>query len=394
MTTPIKVLVSRKDLDIQEVPASARITNVRSLSSYNWIEAPKGQPTIAVPGSPALWSPCAGPRKLKKDTGWFYIAQNAARHPDYPLEPLFRALKITAPDFDLHEIDVVTDRNNLRKLLGFINPRASNKGREEFTIRVEVIKETTVFCREEPKMKEFIPIHKFAGYGHEFEKVYTKEQIRGSTGHYRIIRYELGGLKFVLRYETDGYVGDRATQSTPSPPNTGANTTDLANALNELSIAANTATAPALVASPISNLRVQRAGDAVPISAILEVKTRVSHRSVSVNEVAPQLFFSQTTNLVRAYHLNGTFQDPDVEDVANDVNQWALKHEEDLKRLILLIKKIVERVKELGGRAILRYDPTREALDITGAEKKVDLKQLLPDDVYEMWNQPYVDAEE
>jgi hypothetical protein len=81
------------------------------------------------------------------------MAQKAARHPDYPLEPLLRALKITVPDLGLREIDVVTDGNNVRKFLGFSNPTASNKGRGEFTIRIEDIKETAVFQRDETKTK-------------------------------------------------------------------------------------------------------------------------------------------------------------------------------------------------------------------------------------------------
>jgi hypothetical protein len=114
--------ISRLDLQELETPTSASITDVKHLSSYNWIEAPNAGPTIAVPGSPSLWSAPEVSRRLKKDSGLVYIAQNAARHPESPLEPLFRALYITNPSFDIRSTDVVADRNNIRKLLSFINP--------------------------------------------------------------------------------------------------------------------------------------------------------------------------------------------------------------------------------------------------------------------------------
>ena len=110
-------------------PAEAIITDVKHLASYNWIEAP--EPTIAVPGSPALG-------KLKKDSGFVYIVQNAARHSNSPLEPLFRALYIEQPSFEIDTIDVVTDRNNVRKLLSFVNPTQSRYGLDSFTIQVDM----------------------------------------------------------------------------------------------------------------------------------------------------------------------------------------------------------------------------------------------------------------
>lgn len=191
--------------------ATASITDVKHLSSYNWIEAPK--PTIAVPGSPALWSPPKTPQKVAKDSGLIYSAQNAVRHPDSPLEPLFRALNITNPSFDFQSVDLVTDRNNIRKLLSFINPSLSKNGLEPFTIKVEVIEDIAIFCRSEAEVSRFVGPHDFVGYGHEFEKAYTSDQISGSTGNHRIISHQFSDLKFVVRYETDGYIDDASSST-------------------------------------------------------------------------------------------------------------------------------------------------------------------------------------
>jgi hypothetical protein len=138
MATTTIAEISRVDLPNLNTPLVASITSVKHLSSYNWIEAPS--PTIAVPGSPPLWSAPEGPRRPKQDSGHIYIDQNAARHPDSPLEFLFRALYIANPSFNLRSVDVVTDRNNIRKLLSFINPGSSRNGLEAFTIKIEVTK--------------------------------------------------------------------------------------------------------------------------------------------------------------------------------------------------------------------------------------------------------------
>ncbi|KAI1829394.1 hypothetical protein DTO027I6_9609 [Penicillium roqueforti] len=138
--------ISRLDLK-PFAPAEALITNVKHLASNNWIEA--STPTIAVPGSPAQWSPPSGPRQLKKDSGLVYISQNAARHPGSPLEPLFRPIYIEDPSSDINSIDIVTDRNNIRKLLSFIKPTLSKNGLDAFTIQMDMAAQTAIFPRDE-----------------------------------------------------------------------------------------------------------------------------------------------------------------------------------------------------------------------------------------------------
>lgn len=49
--------LSRLEIEDLDTPASAFVTDVQHLASYNWIEAPTATPTIAVRGSPDLWSP-------------------------------------------------------------------------------------------------------------------------------------------------------------------------------------------------------------------------------------------------------------------------------------------------------------------------------------------------
>ncbi|ERF72516.1 hypothetical protein EPUS_09294 [Endocarpon pusillum Z07020] len=137
--------------------------------------APYERDAIETQASPPLWSAPRAPRQLKKDSGLVYIAQNAARHPNSPLEPLFRTLYIANSSFDIRSVDVVTDRNNIRKLLSFVNPDSTRNGLEKFTISIEVTKNTAIFSRAETATHEVIGLHEFRGFGHEFEKSRPQE---------------------------------------------------------------------------------------------------------------------------------------------------------------------------------------------------------------------------
>jgi len=367
-TTPAEI--SRADLLNLSIPPSASITDVKHLSSYNWIEAPT--PTIAVPGSPPLWSPPSAPQQLKKDSGLIYIAQNAARHPDSPLEPLFRALYIADPLFDIRSIDVVTDRNIIRKLLSFINPSSTRNGLEAFTFNIEIAKNTAILSRVETATHEFIKPHEFRGFGHEFEKVYTTTQINGSTGHHRIISYRFGDLNFIVRHETDGYVDATPSSHSKAPESDSS----LSRMLGSLSLS------PPETTFPASKLSIKPSGQPIPLASTLEIKTRVRHRPLNIEEIAPQLWVSQTPKLVRAYHRNGTFQSPEVEDVVALIGEWEGRNQMDLRKLAALTRRIVGVVRGVGGSAVVRYDVGRDKLVVS----KADGNKMLPGDLYSRWD--------
>ncbi|KFY50080.1 hypothetical protein V495_00358 [Pseudogymnoascus sp. VKM F-4514 (FW-929)] len=387
MTPTTIAQISRQKLQDLSTPPVATITDVKQLSSYNWIEAPS--PTIAVPGTPPLWSAPSAPRRLKKDSGLIYIAQNAARHPDTrhpdsPLEPLFRALCVTNPSFDIRSIDVVTDRNNIRKLLSFINPSMTRNPLESFTINIEVTKNTAIFCRDETETHEFIGPNEFKGYGHEFEMAYTTSQIRASTGHHRVISYRFGGLNFIVRHETDGYVDDKKMSSSnakgPESDSLSSPESDsLSSMLGSLSLSP---TNGLQITTPGSKLRIKEEGQMISLESTLELKTRVIHKRIEIREVAPQLWISQTPKLVRAYHQRGTFQVPEVEDVAADIKSWEEDNQRDLRKLAALISEIIVVVKGCGGNAIVKYDRLGDKLVIW----KVNRRKMLPKDLYSIWD--------
>ncbi|PVH92513.1 hypothetical protein DM02DRAFT_635284 [Periconia macrospinosa] len=374
--------ISRSSLQAPEGSETSSIREVKHLASYNWIEAPQETPTIAVPGSPNLWTPPNGPTALRKDNGWVYINQNAARHPDSPLEPLFRALYFQIPTFDITGVDIVTDRNNIRKLLGFINPRHYGSKRESFTIYVEVVKNTAIFSREEPRNEEYIQPHQFAGYGHSFEEHYTTRQVDGSTGHHRIISYRFGNLNMMVRHETDGYINT----------NTNNNNTNMTRHHQQpTSTTTISLLPPSINPNPTTTtlqiLPTTTSPHSPPsLPSTLELKTRASHRHLPFPTIAAQLWISQTPNLVRAYHTYGMFPTPSVENVTARVKEWEEDNQDDLGRLEGLLAEVRSVVKEEGdGRAIVWYDGRSECLEVWGVARGEG--RMLPGDLYARWQQ-------
>ncbi|OKL63053.1 hypothetical protein UA08_02021 [Talaromyces atroroseus] len=371
VSTTIAELARPAAEDPKTSTTTASITDVQHLSSYNWIDAP--EPTIVVPGAPRLWSPPRDHQRVPKDSGRVYANQNAARHPDSPLEPLFRALYIENPSFDISSVDLVTDRNSIRKLLSFINPMLAKNGLEPFIINVEVTKNTAIFCRTGTDAVQFIGPNDFVGYGKEFEKAFTISEVENSTGYHRIISYRFGDIKLMVRYETDGYIG--LTSKAPNRSTRVKNDNQ-----SEMTVPM---TLPSLerrnhAASVGSKLVIKKDGKAVPKDSILEIKTRVFHKPIDLQEVLPQLWVSQTLNLVRASHNYGLFERPKVEGITDEIREWEDSHQRDLKNLVTLIKKIIDVVKKSDGSAVVQYDNAIDRLLVS----KADGRKMLPDDLY------------
>jgi hypothetical protein len=375
MTSTAITEINKCDIDASCICAAASIKNVRHLSSYNWLD--RSTATIAVPGSPPLWSAPKTSLKLQKDSGLYYINQNQGRYPESPLEPLFRALYITNPSFDIRSVDVVTDRNNIRKLLAFINSNLAPGDLEPFAISVEIIGTTALFRRDETAVTRFIEPHEFRGFGHEFEKACTAEQVVDSTGYHRIIEYQFGGLHFVVRYEADGYVDGAKTDSLQIKT---SQDDPLAASMRVLSLSPAT-TIPNINPAP-SKLVITEEGRAVSLQSILEIKTRAIRRPLAVPEVAAQLWVSQTSKLVRAYHQHGKFEVPKVEDVEAQVKRWEELNQNDLKRLASLIKMISNVAKQSGGKVNIKYEGGSKLLLY-----RADRGDMLPHFLYSRWEE-------
>lgn len=288
----------------------AKIRNFHHITSCNWRDHPV--PTIVVPGSPPhpavhsstprheqineiipttgsppFWSPPTVRIELQRDfqTGSVEQLQFTAGDVYHPLEPLFRALYVEKPFFQLQDIDIITDRNNVRKLLAFMQ-ESSN---EAFRIRVEIVRGRTALFTS---VDSATPVTRggFMGFGRNFEEAFTKRE-RGSLSHHRIVAYSFDGMNCIVRHETDGYV--------PTRPLTLIFTVnDVSDAMDPDIITSNDPTATI----------VEIGGRTMCTSSTLEIKTLARRKTIKMAEVLPQLWISQTPLLVVAYQKYGIFE--------------------------------------------------------------------------------------
>ena len=216
----------------------------------------------------------------------------------------------------------------------------------------------------------------FRGYGREYEKQYTTQEIRGSTGHHRIITYDFCGLKFLICHETDTYLKTNAI--------TNISKQKVQEDHSFYAIWGDQPQASSCkAATPTSSqLQVKHGGHMVPFASTIEIKTRTSTRPLNISEIALQLWVSQTPKLVRAHHYRGMFEKPAVEDVAEAFKAWETANQEDLGKLSELIRIIILVVKANGGKAEVVYDMARDKLLI----KKAERANMLPADLYLKWN--------
>ena len=308
------------------------------------------------------------------DHGVRLIDQNGFRMGPFAscLLPLFRAADVVAEEHtdvsvDWSSVDVVTDRNNLRKLLRWLqNPEVpANNGavagssdpskeaglsfvaaREaalrDFRIDFQLGGRKTVLLHRWEKRTRELAQPPRSGCGLNFEQESTRpaKGCLRSTGHHRIVTYvsiqpacygdrdshvyhtchtqDMGGLKLVVRCEVDACLPQpeattsRAANGTTtlalSEPKT-ANDDNLANMMSELDVSS-----PSSPEDPpsesITDINVIRAGTIVPQSDTIEVTTR-SVRYIDEfdwTEQYPQLFLSYTPNIFLAVHDRGTFE--------------------------------------------------------------------------------------
>jgi len=102
---------------------------------------------------PPVWKPLDKPTKLPQDAGEYFRDQNAARHPEHPMEPAARAVLAQQPDFDTQCVDIFACTSTLGNLLRFLK-----KDDKPFRFTVEAMGRTVFFIR-----RENAPDEKIAG---------------------------------------------------------------------------------------------------------------------------------------------------------------------------------------------------------------------------------------
>jgi hypothetical protein len=221
-----------------------------------------------------------------------------------------------------------------------------------------------ILIRREKRNLDRIGKNENRGYGHEFENVFSTfdKDLAGSTSHHRIAQLDLGGIRCLLRFEADAYIHDipGASEDKFDEDNSGKNDC-LSAALKSLALSNNgdkesqSSTGVRVIERgklqsftkherSNSHLKILT-GRHVPPSSIVEAKSKKYGKKVTMKDVTPQLWFSQTENLIAGYHTDGKFDKVEHVAMGPIFEEWEAKNQSHLKKLVSLINWIKEATK-------------------------------------------------
>lgn len=310
----------------------AQLCNVKPVASYSWTEGTT--PTIAVPGYPRIWRDTTV-TTVPADSGIHYVNHNALRMGHRSLLiPIFAAVDSLNDNFQYHDLDLVTDRSNLRKLLRCIDQQHDRT----FRIDLDRLGKTCLLtCCEEAWV---VTIDEFCGYGHEYELAASRPR-RGSEDdicHHRVISYDFGGLKVLLRYEVDACV-DLGTD----------NDHPFASSAPSIETRGTSTLSDDLACFSYFGVEIKLTSPRTVLlqSSVVEIKTRSARRELNWKEVYPQLYLSQTPCLYLAKHARGMFgQVEKVQINDQEMAAYATEAEAAMAKLETLLCDILKAVRK------------------------------------------------
>lgn len=225
--------------------------------------------------------------------------------------------------------------------------RFANSVERTFRFYMERIGNTVFLVRKESSPTALI--EGVRGYGHTFPEAYTSWEgdVKDSVSHQRLIKYVFGGLRCLVRSESDGYLKDMAgSGSNPLPMPFGLLESSTDDGLSTILLAAESIAVSEKVLDKDSDLAVKFAGHEVPQSAIFDLKTRSARREIDMEEVYPRLWVSQITKFIIAYHNSGKFNDIRVQDLGDSIHDWEKRNRELLHRFNTVLHQLIDFAKQ------------------------------------------------
>lgn len=211
----------------------------------------------------------------------------------------------------MQEIDVVSTRNSIRKLLQFLA-----KSKDEY---FDVHADLAYPAREGTSVLVLTRVEVYgisAGYGHSFEDLITRPEPL-MNGFHRIVGYNIGDLRCLLRCEVDCCEEDRE-----------AAMNDLADRMEEASVASESEWTRY---SCDSDIKHRKGGRAVPHATFMEIKSKNSRfrHEFSWGSTNEQMQLALVDKLVVGWHNRGLveaveqFSLEEVEAKAGETVEWG-----------------------------------------------------------------------
>lgn len=251
---------------------------------------------------------------------------------------------------------------------------------------VQVVGDTIFLIRRENSPTQLIP--GVRGYGHTFPESYTTwpPDVKNSASHQRVIRYDLGGLNCVIRFEADGYLKHLAKEKAieseteilePSVDN-----------LNEMLACALTGKGPAAGdPSRRKDLAILHRGEAISQGAIFDLKTRSVYKvkEDTLGSELPRLWVGQIPNFILARHESGVFDDIKVSSVRAQIDEWELSEQDVIHKFVALLRKIIATAKDRSdGKLELLRQPDSSLLEVR--QQAAGVNDALTDRLFARWS--------
>lgn len=241
---------------------------------------------------------------------------------------MFRALETMNPGYKFNNVDVLADRNNLRVLLEFAQGKANGPFRLDLYLNMN----TLTIVRKESRWWKYSD---GKSYGCNLERFFTQpgEGLEDATSHYRVIRYQMGPLSVVCRFEADAYddgvVPDELTEPQEATTTTTTIVKDIMSQRPTFDFRA-----------PV---RVIQKGSMIPTAQMAELKT-VKHNPLKSPSVycMDQLWFGRTSLLFTAPYEDGTGVVRRVkrEDATARIQRWETSNQDGLRKLVALLAQL------------------------------------------------------
>lgn len=243
--------------------------------------------------------------------------------------------------------------------------------------------DTVFFIRKERTPTE--TIDNLRGYGHTFPEHYTTwdRDVGGSCSHQRIVEYDFADLHILVRSESDGYVKEKDEGTRPM----NASKDNVQSSLDETFTKLGVGSTPSVSDQAKLDLRMQ--GVKRPQSQIFDLKTRRELNIFDMEEILPRLWVNQTPNFLLAYHEFGLFKRPQVSNVKDQVLEWQERNTTLLSKLHVIIKRIMEIVKDSEDHRVEVSWDGKGPLRVT--EQIKEGNRVLPIDLLQKWEDIDID---
>ncbi|KAH7008316.1 hypothetical protein EDB80DRAFT_433977 [Ilyonectria destructans] len=321
------------------------------LCSYTWV---KGIiPAIHVPGELPEYTPTVTSLETKEGTvgKWRFAA------PKYLFEASFRALESMRPKYTFDDIDLVTNRGTLAKLITF---SSGTYRLEDFGLKLYMIKNTLFIETCDPDLDG--TINRPPSLGHDFERAVTQPHANDTGTHHRFLRYNMGSLKCAVICEVD---------ASCAYPNSGEFGEDRGGGGEEIHGRAGAYFRPREfqetrggAARKINNLAGAKAsktknealvdagfhviphGSPIPHSMTAEIKTIVSPKIPE--RFLQQLWLTRQYYIILGFHERSeprAFYRTQFKVVSDEIRVWEQNNKANLGKTVTLIYLLGEQVK-------------------------------------------------